>query len=433
MDNCAMLPNADQKDSDADMHGDACDNCAGLPNPDQADANEDGEGDACACDMPAVPCENGKAGPYPCSGVDMLGRIPLADVMARSGASIWGATESKNHREIAIMAVDTGTAFVDVSKPRCPTILGILPASGARSTWREARAVGDYAVIVSEAQNHGLQIFDMKKLGTTASTAMLEAEAVYKGTDAEPIGNGHSVFGHTETNMAYVVGSRSCDGGLHMVDLKDPANPKFAGCGTTGHYVHDTSCVIYHGPDEEHAGKEICVTYNGSPADFSVVDVTDKAAPKELSRLAYDGGVYSHEGWFTQDHKTMLLADEEDEQRGNATRTYLFDMTDLDAPKALKPYTWDSECTDHNIYIKGERGYYAAYTEGLRVLDVSKAGAAEVTEAGFFDSNPNSSSNQMNGAWGVFPFFASGTVLIGDMVSGMFIVKPQASILEAPK
>jgi hypothetical protein len=64
---------------------------------------------------------------------------------------------------------------------------------------------------------------------------------------------------------------------------------------------------------------------------------------------------------------------------------------------------------------------------------VSKAGAAEVTETGFFDSNPNSSSNQMNGAWGVFPFFASGTVLIGDMVSGMFIVKPQASILEAPK
>lgn len=426
----AAAPAGGTGDSDGDGIPDATDNCKGIQNPDQADANADGEGDACSCDMPAVPCTNGKSGPYGCSGVDMLGRIPLADVMARSGASIWGATESKNHREIAIMAVDTGTAFIDVSKPRCPTILGILPASGARSTWREARAVGDIAVIVSEAQNHGLQVFDMKKLPMTASTEMLKADAVYKGTDAQPIGNGHSVFGHAETQMAYVVGSKSCDGGLHMVDLKDPANPKFAGCGTTGHYVHDTSCIIYHGPDEEHTGKEICVTYNGNPADFSVVDVTNKMAPKELSRLKYDGGVYSHEGWFTQDHKTMLLADEEDEQRGAATRTYLFDMTDLDAPKAMKPYTWDSKCTDHNIYIKGERGYYAAYTEGLRILDVSKAGAGTVTEAGFFDSNPNDNSNQMNGAWGVFPFFASGTVLIGDMVSGMFIVKPQASILE---
>jgi hypothetical protein len=36
----------------------------------------------------------------------------------------------------------------------------------------------------------------------------------------------------------------------------------------------------------------------------------------------------------------------------------------------------------------------------------------------------------MNGAWGDFPFFASGTVIIGDMVSGMFVVAPQASVLE---
>jgi choice-of-anchor B domain-containing protein len=373
------------------------------------------------------------AGPYPCSGVDMLGRIPLGDVMARSGASIWGATDSKTHREIGIMAVDTGTAFVDVSKPRCPTILGILPASGARSTWREARAMGDYAVVVSEAQNHGMQVFDMKKLPMTESTAMLTADAVYKGGDGATVGNAHSVFGHTETNMVYLVGSGSCDGGLHMVDMKDPTKPTFAGCGTKGHYVHDVSCVVYHGPDAEHKGKEICVTYDGEDVAFSVNDVTDKANPKRLSNVKYEGGAYSHEGWFTSDHATMLLADELDEGRGRPTKTYLFDMTDLDAPKALKTYEWDSECTDHNIYIKGQRGYYAAYSEGLRILDVSKAGAAEVKEVGFFDTNPMDSSSQMNGAWGVFPYFASGTVLIGDMVSGMFVVKPHAAILDTPQ
>ena len=78
----------------------------------------------------------------------MLARIPLNDVMARSGASIWGATESKGKREIAIMALDSGTAFVDVSKPRCPLVLGVLPTATQRSAWREARALGDYAVIV---------------------------------------------------------------------------------------------------------------------------------------------------------------------------------------------------------------------------------------------------------------------------------------------
>lgn len=432
MDNCPMVANADQKDGDADMKGDVCDNCAGLPNPDQADADENGEGDACACDMPAVPCMNGKAGPYPCSGVDMLGRVPLADVGARAGASIWGATESKNHRDIGLMAVNTGVAFVDLSKPRCPTVVGFLPANGQASQWREVRALGDYAVNVSEAQNHGLQVYDMKKLGTTASMEMLKADVVYKGTDAEPVQSAHNVFAHTETNMVYVVGAKSCGGGLHMVDFKDPMNPKFMGCGPKN-YAHDTTCVVYKGPDMEHKGKEICVTYDGEDVGFSVVDVTDKAAPKLLSMTKYEGGAYTHNGWFTEDHAAMLVSDEVDEEStGRNTRTYLFDMTDLDKPKALKPYDWDSKCTDHNVVIQGQRGYYAAYTEGVRILDVSKAITGEVKEVGFFDSNPMDSSVRMNGAWGVYPF-PSGLVLIGDMVSGMFIIKPQASILETPK
>jgi choice-of-anchor B domain-containing protein len=429
-DNCAAVANADQKDSDGDAKGDACDNCPALKNPDQADADEDGEGDACSCPEPAVKCENGMAGPYPCNGIDMLARIPLNDVMARSGAAIWGATESKGGREIALMGLDSGTAFVDVSKPRCPVVLGILPTATARSQWREVRAMGDYAVVVSEAQNHGMQVFDLKKLGTEASTAMLEADVVYKGSSDAAVGNAHNVFALPETNMVYLVGSRTCDGGLHMVDFKDPMNPTFAGCGTTGHYSHDATCIVYKGPDTEHVGKEICATYNGEDSAFTVVDVTDKKAPKVLATEVYEGGAYSHQGWFTEDHATMLLADELDEQNyGHDTKTYLFDMTDLDDPKPLKPWMWDSQATEHNVYIKGQRAYFANYTEGLRMLDVSTAGAGMLPEVAFFDTNPQSATNQMRGAWGAFPYFASGIVVVGDMVSGLFVLQPQASAL----
>lgn len=428
MDNCPSVANADQADSDGDMIGDACDNCVAIANPEQTDADEDGEGDACACENPPVLCEGGMAGPYPCDGIDMLGRVPLNDVMARSGASIWGATESKGKREIAIMALDTGTAFVDVSKPRCPTVLGILPTATQRSAWREARALGDYAVIVSEAQNHGLQVFDMKKLGTTASTAMLTADVVYKGSSEASVGNAHNVFALTETNMVYLVGSRTCDGGLHMVDFADPMNPKFAGCGTSGLYAHDVTCIVYHGPDTEHEGKEICVTYDGEDTSFTVTDVTDKSAPKKLSSFKYESGAYSHQGWFTEDHKTMLLADELDETNfRRKTSTYVFDMTDLDAPKAQPKHMWDSDATEHNIYIHGPHAYFANYTEGLRMLDVTMA--PTLKEVAFFDTNPNSSSVQMSGAWGVFPYFPSGTVVVGDMVSGLFVLKPTAATL----
>lgn len=107
-------------------------------------------------------------------------------------------------------------------------------------------------------------------------------------------------------------------------------------------------------------------------------------------------------------------------------------MTDLDDLKPLTPHMWDSDATEHNVYIKGQRAYFANYTEGLRILDVSAAASVKLTETAFFDTKPTSSSNQMHGAWGAFPYFASGIVIIGDMVSGLFVVKPQASALVAP-
>ena len=49
-DNCPLVSNPNQEDSDpegADRQGDACDNCPMVPNLDQEDNDNDGIGDAC--------------------------------------------------------------------------------------------------------------------------------------------------------------------------------------------------------------------------------------------------------------------------------------------------------------------------------------------------------------------------------------------------
>lgn len=50
-DNCWLVPNIDQKNSDKDLHGDACDNCKNVENQDQRDTDKDGLGDACDDDI----------------------------------------------------------------------------------------------------------------------------------------------------------------------------------------------------------------------------------------------------------------------------------------------------------------------------------------------------------------------------------------------
>lgn len=50
-DNCWLVPNVDQRNSDKDLHGDACDNCRKIENPSQRDTDQDGLGDECDDDM----------------------------------------------------------------------------------------------------------------------------------------------------------------------------------------------------------------------------------------------------------------------------------------------------------------------------------------------------------------------------------------------
>lgn len=50
-DNCWLVPNVDQRNSDKDVHGDACDNCRTVENPSQRDTDQDGLGDDCDDDM----------------------------------------------------------------------------------------------------------------------------------------------------------------------------------------------------------------------------------------------------------------------------------------------------------------------------------------------------------------------------------------------
>lgn len=364
-----------------------------------------------------TPCVNGRAGSYPCSGFDLLARIPLNDFESQSGNDIWGWTDSLTNKEYALIGLNDGTAFVDISDPVNPVYLGKLPTATVNSSWRDIKVYEDHAFIVSEANNHGLQIFDLYKLRGLTAAQNFQADARLTS-----FGSAHNIAIDETSGYAYVIGSQEYSGGPLIIDISNPKTPVEVGGYSQERYSHDAQIVTYNGPDLDYVGKQI---YIGSNEDKVVLlDVTYKDNIVKISQVTYSQPGYTHQGWFSQNFNYFFVGDELDEiQTGTNTRLLVFDFTDLDNPQLHHTYYSDLPAIDHNAYVQGNSLYLSNYTAGLRLIDISQIATKRMQEVAFFDSYPSSNQANFDGVWSIYPFFRSGVVVISDISSGLFLVK----------
>ncbi len=381
-----------------------------------------------------IDCEEGLAEGFDCDRVDLLSFIPREELGAPRGVrlnDVWGWTDPLTGSEYALVGRMDGIAFVDVTDAFNPRYLGnFAKTPGSRSnTWRDMKVYRDHMFVVADgAGQHGMQVFDLTQLRDVTEPREWEPTALY-----EDVASVHNVAINEETGFAYLVGAsgggETCGGGSHIVDINDPLNPVFVGCfahpntgrRNTGN-SHDTQCVIYHGPDEDYAGREICV--NANETAISIADVTDKSNPVAVARAEYPNVAYAHQGWLTEDHAYFYSNDELDEVSGqvDATRTLVWDLRDLDDPLLVREYYSETKVTDHNLYVRGDRLYMSNNRAGLRVLDISDP--ENPTEAGSFDTTPwGEDAAGFDGTWSVYPYFESGTILLSSRREGLFLVK----------
>jgi len=389
-----------------------------------------------------TPCENGVAGDYPCNGIDLMSHISAQTLLAEelSGSwlnDIWGWTDSDTGKEYALIGMTNGTSFVDVSDPVNPIFLGILnehnfagKSNEAKSVWRDINVYNNYAFIVSEDENQGMQVFDLTELRGVTSPQTFSETTNYQG-----ISNAHNVVINETTGFAYIVGATKAttgndcaDGGLHIIDISTPDTPVYRACYDEDGYTHDAQCIIYNGPDEDYQGKEIC--FNANEDTIIFVDVDDKDAIVQISRTGYSGAQYTHQGWLTEDHKYFLTNDELDEYRdGTNTKTLIWDVQDLDTPVLIGTYEHAGKAIDHNLYISGDFAYESNYTSGLRVLDIIDVAEGTLSEVAFFDTYLSSDAAIFDGNWSNYPFFKSGTIIISDITNGLFVLKMQQGLI----
>ncbi len=380
-------------------------------------------------------CEEGQAGGFDCSEVNLVSFLPVRELGGARGVvanDLWGWTDPESGREYAIVGRTDATTFVDLTNPGSPVYLGELPLTeGATpNLWRDIKVYDNHAFIVADnAGAHGVQVFDLTRLrDVTAPPVTFEADTRYDG-----ISSAHNIVINEATGFAYVVGAsgggETCGGGLHMIDIRDPKNPMFSGCfsdpatGNAGTgYSHDAQCVRYHGPDEAYQDREIC--FGANEDALSIADVTDKSAPVVLSSAEYPNTGYLHQGWVSEDHRYFYMNDETDELAGNVsrTRTLIWDIQVLEDPMLVKQHFGTTASSDHNLYVLGDYMYQANYVSGLRVLDISNP--EEPEEVGFFDTvSAGNDGPGFAGAWSVYPYFESGLIIVSSMREGLFVLK----------
>lgn len=366
------------------------------------------------------PCMNGMADIYPCSNADLQSFITLSDLNASATNDIWGWTDPLDGKEYAIVCLSDGTAFVDISDPVNPIYIGELPTQTSASNWRDAKVYDNHVFVVSEAGGHGMQSFDLTRLRTATPPATFTVD----GHVTFGSGNAHNIVANEETGYMYTVGTRSfASGGLVFIDVSEADTPVVVGSFSSDGYTHDAVCVVYRGPDTAHVGKEICIAFNEDT--YTIVDVSDKSNPIQISRNGYTDDEYTHQGWISDDHRYLIVNDELDEARnGHNTRSLMFDISDLDNPTPLGFYEHAQAAIDHNMYIKGRYVFQSNYRAGVRILDIGDIANGNLSEIAFFDVYPADDNLSFSGTWSNYPYFRSGNVIATNRTEGFAVFKP---------
>jgi len=389
----------------------------------------------------AYQCVGGMAGDIPCKNIDQLSFLTFAEMGYVDpipgdpirGNDVWGWEDPLNNDEYAIMGFTGGTAFVRITDPVNPVPVGFMYSATTHSSWRDIKVIGNYAYIVSEARDHGLQVFDLRHLRGRTTVAYFTPDAVLN-----TFGNAHNIVSHEEKNLLYVVGAtasvgyQTCRGGLLVVDASNPLNPQQIGCFGDDGYVHDAQCVIYHGPDTRYVGRELCFCFNEN--SLTLVDVEDKNNMRMITKSGYINVAYTHQGWVTDDHEIILLDDEQDEMNRpldqQFTKTYVWDIRNIQDPQLKTVFESSERSIDHNQYIIGNYSYQANYESGMRLLHINRA-TYELSNVGYFDAYPSRTTTQFNGLWSIFPYYRSGVVALSSINHGLFIVRPDWTDINA--
>ena len=289
-----------------------------------------------------------------------------------------GVISAKPAGELLYVSALSGISIYDIANPRAPVQIGRLELPHSQN---EDVDVGNGILLVSDDPFAGrgiLHVIDVRnprnpRLLSTYSTfrpGLLTNPFGSSGKRSERGGIGHTASCIQDCRFAWLAGSPA---GIEVVDLRDPAKPRFA--GRLG--VRSAAGVSTH--DVQVDGRSLAWVAGG--AGTAAYDTTRPARPRLVTRTDRRGGRgplndFIHHNSQRISDRTLLITEED--LRGGCRRAGSFQTWAIRGRRARPLDRFGVErddrariaCSAH--YFDHRDGLVAAgfYEQGLRLLDV---------------------------------------------------------------
>ncbi|HEX8082697.1 MAG TPA: hypothetical protein VF529_00305 [Solirubrobacteraceae bacterium] len=319
------------------------------------------------------------------------------------------------------VSAESGLAIYDVSAPDEPREVGRLPLPNFEN---EDIDVGNGIALISNDPSEGagvLHVIDISDPASPERIASFNTGTADNGIITKPLlgpagfgfGTGHTASCVDDCRWVYLAGTLQ---GIDIVDLRDPANPKYAGNFPA---PEATGGLTTHDVQFDRAGHALISGAGGVAA----YDVSDPVAPKlvfhtdETADSRYDETFGADDGSTVNDfihHNSMrleksniagatgdpnedsnvLAITEEDYNRPTCQGAGSFHTWEIGADSVARLLDrWDVEidptrqtlCSAHYFDVRGGLVAQGWYEQGTRFLDVSDP--RDIRQVGFWIPN----------------------------------------------
>jgi choice-of-anchor B domain-containing protein len=315
---------------------------------------------------------------------------------------VWGYT-SPDSTEYALVGTVRGVSILSLRNPQAPEQVAFIP--GMYSLWRDIKTFGHFAYVVADqpGSSDGLLIIDLSELPERVQ--FYNWRPTLEGLG--PLQRCHNLY-IDEDGFCYLSGCNLNFGGILIFDVNTiDGHPKYIEKGPSvySHDVYAKDGLMYS--SEIYAGQ------------LSIYEVAEK------NRIQKTGATYTpyrftHNAWVSEDGQFVYTTDE----KGNAPVTG-FDITNFNNIKETDQFrpkaTMGQGVIPHNVHVKDAFLHISYYTDGGIIVDASDP--FHLVEVANYDTEKDR-TNGFFGAWGMYPFFESGLVLISDINNGLFVIKP---------